>query len=98
MVRTPVSPFSVPLTTAGLPPCSSTQRRISSWSVVVLVVLCVSLAMPQFLGRGFVHTSEEHHRSSRRQRAPGSTRRVALAVRLNVGGGLGLGLGRRPVA
>jgi hypothetical protein len=35
----PGSPSPVPRTVAGLPPCSSTQRRISSWSVVVLVVL-----------------------------------------------------------
>ena len=36
MRRTPgSSPSPVPRTRAGLPPCSSTQRRISSWSVVV---------------------------------------------------------------
>src|SRR4051794_12089146 len=35
---TPAAPPSpVPLTEAGLPSCSSTQRRISSWSVVVFV-------------------------------------------------------------
>jgi hypothetical protein len=38
MRRTPASPSpSVPRTLAGVPSCSSAQRRIWSWSVVVLV-------------------------------------------------------------
>src|SRR5687768_3298097 len=48
MRRTPApSPLSVPRTLAGLPSCSSTQRRISSWSVVVVLFEAMTLS---FLG------------------------------------------------
>src|SRR5215216_2583155 len=93
---TPVSPPSpVERTLAGLPPCSSTQRRISSWSVVVLVLEAIDRSSS--VGRRDA-PRRASGRLARRDRACLCSRRRRLAGAAGVGALLGgLGLRQLPV-